>query len=145
MNRMNLQIIHSTLSSLMIANLLPDNTDRQLLPENFNEQKWRRIILILQALLPEEFVLWQSFQQYEMIKKRVIGAGSETSICFPIPVKIIYHYLLWSLACTLAEPMIQGISICLWELSTLHSYLWCACMSSPTYAARSTYATNSGK
>lgn len=80
-----------------------------------------------------------------MIKKQVTGAGSETSICFPTPVKIIYHYLVWSLACTLAEPMIQGISICLWELYTLHRYLSCACVSSPTYVAISTYAAKSSK
>lgn len=35
----------------MVANLLQDNTDRQLLPENFNKQKLTRIILILQVLL----------------------------------------------------------------------------------------------
>lgn len=34
----------------MVANLLPDYMDRQLLPENFNEQNLR-ILLILQALL----------------------------------------------------------------------------------------------
>jgi len=80
-----------------------------------------------------------------MRKKRVIGAGSETSICVPTPVKVIYHYLAWSLACILEEPMTWGISIYLWELCTLYSYLWRACVSSLTYAASSTYAPNSGK
>lgn len=50
-------------------------------------------------------------------------ASSGNSICFATPVKSIYHYLPWSLACTLAEPMIQGISVRLWELYMLHSYL----------------------
>lgn len=52
MNRMNPQIIHSTLLSPRIANLLPENIDRQLLPENSSEKKkLKRVILILQALL----------------------------------------------------------------------------------------------
>lgn len=51
MNRMNLQIFYSTFSSLMVANLLPDNMDKQLLPENLNEQKLRRVLLILEVLL----------------------------------------------------------------------------------------------
>lgn len=55
------------------------------------------------------------------MKKRVIGAGSETSICFPTAVKTIYLYLLWSLASTLAEPPVQGISTRLWELCVLLS------------------------
>lgn len=35
----------------MVANLLPDNMDKQLLPENLNEQKLRRVLLILEVLL----------------------------------------------------------------------------------------------
>lgn len=56
----------------MVANLLQGNTDRQLLRENFNKQKLRRIILILQALL--------STGVYFVAKFSAIQNDKETSL-----------------------------------------------------------------